>query len=98
MPGVAVYIDGVNQATTDGLLTTSVVEVERIEVLRGPQGTLFGNTSLGGAVQYVTRAPGDTYAGKVEASLGSFARRDVQASFDIPLSDTFKTKFTGASQ
>jgi iron complex outermembrane receptor protein len=98
LPGVAVYIDGVNQATTDGLLTTSVVEVERIEVLRGPQGTLFGNASLGGAVHYVTKAPGDKYAGKVEASLGSFARRDVQASFDIPLSDTFKTKFTGASQ
>ncbi|MEQ1579403.1 MAG: TonB-dependent receptor plug domain-containing protein, partial [Steroidobacteraceae bacterium] len=98
LPGVAVYIDGVNQATTDGLLTTSVVEVERIEVLRGPQGTLFGNASLGGAVHYVTKAPGDKYAGKVEASLGSFARRDVQASFDIPISDTFKTKFTGASQ
>ncbi|MEY4933025.1 MAG: hypothetical protein RLZZ403_1345, partial [Pseudomonadota bacterium] len=98
LPGVAVYIDGVNQATTDGLLTTSVVEVERIEVLRGPQGTLFGNASLGGAVHYVTKAPGDNYAGKVEASMGSFARRDVQASFDIPISDTFKTKFTGASQ
>lgn len=98
LPGVAVYIDGVNQATTDGLLTMSVVEVERIEVLRGPQGTLFGNASLGGAVHYVTKAPGDVYAGRVQASLGSYDRKDVQASFDLPISDTFKTKFTAASQ
>ncbi len=98
LPGVAVYVDGVNQATTDGLLTMSIVEVERVEVLRGPQGTLFGNSSLGGAVHYVTKAPADIFGARVQASVGSYDRRDVQAAFDIPLSDTFKTKFTAASQ
>jgi len=97
MPGVSVYIDGVNQATTDGLLTMGVVEVDRIEVLRGPQGTLFGNASLGGAISYVTRAPADTFGARVQGSIGSFNRRDFQAAVDMPLSDTFKTKFTVAS-
>ena len=98
IPGVAVYIDGVWQASTDGLLTTSVVEVDRIEVLRGPQGTLFGSTSLGGAIQYVTRAPGDTFGARFQGSVGSFGRRDFQAAFDLPLTDTLKSKFTAASQ
>jgi iron complex outermembrane receptor protein len=98
LPGVAVYIDGVWQASTDGLLTTSVVEVDRIEVLRGPQGTLFGSSSLGGAIQYVTRAPGDTFGARFQGSIGSYGRRDFQAAFDLPLHDTFKTKFTAASQ
>jgi len=97
MPGVSVYIDGVNQATTDGLLTMSVVEVDRIEVLRGPQGTLFGNASLGGAISYVTRAPADTFGARVQGSIGSFNRRDFQAAVDLPFSDTFKSKFTLAS-
>lgn len=98
IPGVAVYIDGVWQASTDGLLTTSVVEVDRIEVLRGPQGTLFGSSSLGGAIQYVTKAPSDTFGARFQGSIGSFNRRDFQAAIDLPLHDTFKTKFTAASQ
>jgi len=97
MPGVSVYIDGVNQASTDGLFTLGVVEVDRIEVLRGPQGTLFGNASLGGAVQYVTRAPADTFGARISGSIGSYNRRDITASVDLPLTDTFKSKFTVAS-
>ena len=59
VPGVAVYVDGIDQTNAIGLFTMGVVEVDRIEVLRGPQGTLFGNSALGGAVQYVTRRPAD---------------------------------------
>ena len=59
VPGVAVYVDGIDQTNAIGLFTMGVVEVDRIEVLRGPQGTLFGNSALGGAVQYVTRRPSD---------------------------------------
>jgi iron complex outermembrane receptor protein len=50
VPGVAVYVDGIDQTSTIGLFTMGIVEVDRIEVLRGPQGTLFGNSALGGAV------------------------------------------------
>ncbi len=58
VPGVAVYVDGIDQTSSIGLFTMGVVEVDRIEVLRGPQGTLFGNSALGGAVHYVTRRAG----------------------------------------
>lgn len=98
MPGVSIYIDGVDQPTTDGLFSLGIVEVERIEVLRGPQGTLFGNSSLGGAVSYVTKLPGDKFGARVKAAVGSFNRRDIQASVDVPLGETFKTKFTASSQ
>lgn len=98
IPGVTVYVDGVNQAQTDGLLTMGVVEVDRIEVLRGPQGTLFGSSSLGGAVSYVTRAPADAFGARVRGTIGSYNRRDLQGAVDLPLSDTFKTKFTASSQ
>ena len=62
VPGVAVYVDGIDQTNAIGLFTMGVVEVDRIEVLRGPQGTLFGNSALGGAVQYVTRRPAEDSA------------------------------------
>jgi iron complex outermembrane receptor protein len=97
MPGVAVYVDGIDQSNSTGLFTMGVLEVERIEVLRGPQGTLFGNSSLGGAIQYVSRRPGNEFSGRVSARTGSFNRRDVQASVDVPLSENFLTKFTFAN-
>jgi len=98
LPGVSVYIDGVDQPQTDGLLTTGIVEIDRIEVLRGPQGTLFGNASLGGAVSYVTKLPADNFGTRIRASVGSFSRRDIQAAVDLPLSDTLKMKVTASSQ
>ncbi len=97
VPGVATYIDGVWQATTDGLLTLGVVEVDRIEVLRGPQGTLFGKNAVGGAIQYVTKLPAEEFGARVDVMGGSFDRRDATASVDVPITDTLKTKFTGAS-
>ena len=98
MPGVAVYVDGIDQSESVGLFTMGVLDVDRIEVLRGPQGTLFGNASLGGAIQYVTRRPGEEFGGRVQARTGSYNRRDIQASVDVPLTDNFLTKFTFADQ
>ncbi len=97
MPGVAFYIDGINQATTDGLLTMGTVEVERVEVLRGPQGTLFGNASLGGAINYVTKAPAAEFGANIRTSVGSYNRRDLVASVDLPLATNLSSKFTVAS-
>ena len=94
MPGVAVYVDGIDQTESAGLFTMGVVEVDRIEVLRGPQGTLFGNSSLGGAIQYVTRQPADEFGARLQVRTGNYARKDVQAAVDVPLTDNFRTKFT----
>jgi iron complex outermembrane recepter protein len=97
MPGVAVYVDGIDQSSSTGLFTMGVLEVDRIEVLRGPQGTLFGTSALGGAIQYVSRLPGEEFAGRVQARAGSYNRRDIQASVDLPLAQNFLTKFTMAN-
>ena len=96
MPGVAVYVDGIDQTSTIGLFTMGVVEVDRIEVLRGPQGTLFGNSALGGAVHYVTRQASDEFGARVQVRAGTFDKLDMQASVDVPITEKFLTKFTFA--
>jgi iron complex outermembrane receptor protein len=93
LPNVGVYVDGVAHQESYGMLG-DVVEMERIEVLRGPQGTLFGKNSLSGAVQYVTKAPADTFGVKFSTTVGDYHRFNVSGSADIPLSDTLLTKLT----
>lgn len=66
-PGVGIFIDGIYQPNTS-YLNNPVVDVERIEVLKGPQGTLFGNNTLGGAINVITRAPTDQFQGRATAS------------------------------
>jgi iron complex outermembrane recepter protein len=96
IPGIATYVDGVWQSTDAGLMTMNVVEVERIEVLRGPQGTLFGKNSTGGAIQYVTKVPGEEFGAKIEFAAGEYNRRDVLAAVDVPLADNLRARLTGA--
>ena len=66
-PGVGIFVDGIYQVNTS-YLNNPVVDVARIEVLRGPQGTLFGNNTLGGAISVITRAPTDDFTGRFSAS------------------------------
>jgi iron complex outermembrane receptor protein len=61
-PGVGIFIDGIYQPNTS-YLNSPLLDVERIEVLRGPQGTLFGNNTLGGAISVITRQPSDVWRG-----------------------------------
>lgn len=96
VPGVAVYVDGIDQTSAIGLFTMGVVEVDRIEVLRGPQGTLFGNSALGGAVHYVTRKPAEEFGARVNVRSGTFDRLDIQGSVDMPLAEKFRAKLTFA--
>lgn len=94
--GVARYLDGVALTGNQGSLA-NVVELERIEVLRGPQGTYFGKNAIGGAIQYITKSPAEEFGARVKLTGGSFDRQDIVMNVDIPLSDTVKTKFTAAS-
>ncbi|MDB5709479.1 MAG: TonB-dependent receptor [Sphingomonas bacterium] len=67
-PGVGIFIDGVYQPNTS-YLNSPINDVARIEVLRGPQGTLFGNNTLGGAINVITRQPSDVWTGRVDAAV-----------------------------
>lgn len=83
-PGVALYVDG---AYRGGLSSSAslFMDIERIEVLRGPQGTLYGRNSTGGALNVITRQPGETFAYDVSAELGSHDRRRASLFADLPL-------------
>ena len=96
IPGVARYYDGIAQTSGEASLA-SVIELERIEVLKGPQGTLFGKNALGGAIQYISTRPAEEFGARFKATTGSYNRRDLIANVDIPLSDTLRSKLTFAS-
>jgi iron complex outermembrane recepter protein len=94
IPNVGVYLDGIWQVSNNGLLTRDFVELDRIEVLRGPQGTLYGRDSTGGAIQIHSKKPGKEFGGTVSMQVGNLDRRDLVASVDIPIGDKIFTKFT----
>ncbi len=83
-PGVGVYVDGVYLARTIGA-NQSLLDVDRVEILKGPQGTLFGANTIGGAISIVTHTPGDEPRFVAEATGGSYDRRDFGFSADIPI-------------
>ena len=87
-PGVGLYIDGVYVARSVGSIL-DLVDVERIEVLRGPQGTLFGRNTVGGAINVTTKKPDEIPGGKAEITLGNSSRIDFRGTLNVPLSDTF---------
>jgi len=93
-PGVGIYIDGVYVARSVGGLL-DLVDVERVEVLRGPQGTLFGKNTIGGAINITTRKPSADPGGHLEFRGGNFSRTDIRLRFDAPLSEDLRTSFAG---
>ncbi len=92
-PGVGIYLDGVYLARTVGA-NLDLPDVERIEVLKGPQGTLFGRNTIGGAISVVTRTPGDEPSFQGDITTGRFNRLDVRGYADLPLSETLKSSVT----
>lgn len=83
-PGVGIYIDGVYLARAPGSVL-ELLDIERIEVLRGPQGTLFGKNTIGGAVVVSTQRPSDELGGIAQVTLGSYDRQDISGSLNLPL-------------
>jgi iron complex outermembrane receptor protein len=86
-PGVGLYIDDVYVARPQAAVL-DIFDVERIEVLRGPQGTLYGRNTIGGAVKYVTRRLGNDFGGRVRASYGSYNQVDLVGVISAPVTDT----------
>lgn len=93
---VAIYVDEVyiSQMSGAGFL---LFDVERVEILRGPQGTLFGRNATGGLVQYVTVKPSNEMNGYGSISYGSFNRVKVQGAVTLPISDTISTRLSVAT-
>ncbi|EKE68115.1 hypothetical protein B3C1_17502 [Gallaecimonas xiamenensis 3-C-1] len=91
-PGVGIYIDDIYIARPQGAVM-DILDVQRIEVLRGPQGTLYGRNTIGGAVKYVTKKLHGDPELYVQGTLGSYNQRDFKIAGQMPLSDTFWAGF-----
>ena len=83
-PAVATYVDGVNQFGLDTYIS-DLLDVERIEVLRGPQGTLYGRNAMGGVINVITRQPGNTLTGFAGVDAGSFGQQRYSLGLRTPL-------------
>ena len=93
-PSVAFHMDGIFIASPFSL-QTDFIDVERIEVLRGPQGTLFGQNSTGGAINVISKKPStEGYSNSSDITLGSYAQTKFRSSSNIPLSDKLATRFS----
>lgn len=94
-PGVGVYVDGVYLGRQVGQ-NWSLANIERVEVLRGPQGTLYGRNSIGGTINIITRQPGDENGGRVKVYGGTRGRIYGDAYYNAALAESFAVSATGS--
>ena len=95
--GVGVYIDGVYLGRQQGL-NAALFDIERVEVLRGPQGTLFGRNTEGGALSIVTKAPTGEFGGRAAAGVGNYGSYDGQLHLNLPEYQNISIKLDGVIQ
>lgn len=93
-PPVGTYVDDI-YLSRQNANNLSLFDVERVEVLRGPQGTLFGRNTTGGAINVIMREPGDVIAGYAELGYGRFDTFQARGSIDLPIRDGFAIKISG---
>lgn len=94
-PRIGFYIDEVYQARSQQL-TAALVDLQRIEVQKGPQGTLFGRNSYGGNIALTTAAPVDYVEGGIDVTLGNFDRVRVEGFVNLPVTEDLAVRFAGA--
>jgi iron complex outermembrane recepter protein len=92
---VGVYVDGVYVGQSPAI-NQELLNLERVEVLRGPQGMLFGKNTVAGAINLVTKKPGDEFSARVGADIGNFDYRELKALLNVPFSDTVSGAFSVA--
>ena len=86
-PTVGIYVNGVYYARTAGA-NAALVDMENVEVIRGPQGTLFGRNTIGGALNMTTKAPIRKFEGKASAGFGNYGQQAYSAMLNVPLGDS----------
>lgn len=92
-PGVGVYLDGVYVGKSMGSLLDTV-DVDQIEVLRGPQGTLFGKNTIGGAIQVTSKRPTEELEASAEVTLGSYSRSDFKGFVSGSLTEDLRARLS----
>jgi iron complex outermembrane recepter protein len=92
-PGVGIYLDGVYLARSVGA-NQELPDVERVEVLKGPQGTLFGRNTIGGAISIVTHDPGKEFRFKGDVTTGRFGLIQTRGTVDIPLTSALSSSIS----
>jgi iron complex outermembrane receptor protein len=95
--GVGVYVDGVYLGRSHGL-NAGLFDIERVEVLKGPQGTLFGRNTEGGALSLVSRAPSGKFEGRVSGGVGNYGAYTGEVHLDLPEYHNFSVKLDGVVQ
>jgi outer membrane receptor protein involved in Fe transport len=93
-PGVGTYNDGA-YSEDFGIASTDngLYDIDRIEILRGPQGTLYGRNSIGGAVNFITTKPGDEFAAEVRTLVGSYGTSEMYGFINQPITDKLSARF-----
>ncbi len=91
--GVGVYLDGIYLARPDGALL-DINDISSVQILRGPQGTLFGKNTTGGAVVFTTTRPSDEFEGSVSVSRGAYNEQNLSGMINIPLSDAWASRLS----
>jgi iron complex outermembrane recepter protein len=92
-PAVGIYIDNFYYPSLEGSVF-AILDMQQIEVLKGPQGTLFGRNTIGGAISYTTAKPTDQLEGSVGTEFGSYGRNDFTGMFNLPLNDMIEMRLT----